>query len=189
MAHPQPAIFFFVGLGVFCVVGVEEWQVTRLMLGVPYALDGDSQKWETWKAGWVYVISGWLSQFYFQRLGTRYQKAKKRLEISYPQMYVPPLCLFPLWNANVLLKDSASYLMIRISQVIRPLPRYLEKWDLFEKEIGKQKGYLKRKVRGHWTAVCPMSTVLTISEDLKCGRAEKPQFCYFAMLAGDECRP
>lgn len=58
--------FFFVGLGVFCVVGVEEWQVTRLMLGVPYALDGDSQKWETWKAGWVYVISGWLSQFYFQ---------------------------------------------------------------------------------------------------------------------------
>lgn len=78
-------------------------------------------------------------------------------------MYIPPLCLFPLWNANVLLKDSALDLMIRISQVIRPLPRYLEKWDLFGKETGKQKEYLKRKVRGCWAAIGPTSTVLTIS--------------------------
>lgn len=66
--------------------------------------------------------------------------------------------------------------MIRINQVSRPLPRYLEKLDLFGKETGKQKEYLKRKVQGRWAAVGPLSTVLTVSEDLKCGRAANPKF-------------
>lgn len=72
--------------------------------------------WSQQEARLVMSSSADYLRFTFSLLGTRYREAHGRVEISSWAPY-----LFPL-QADVLLKDSASCLILRISQTIGLLP-------------------------------------------------------------------
>lgn len=96
------------------MVAVEESQVTFPMAAAPYSLDEHLKEREKWKARLAYVmISGRFSRFSVQPLWYWISKGPKEgPEISSPPKVRPTPCLFPLHNAHVLSKDSASCLII-----------------------------------------------------------------------------
>lgn len=106
-------------------------------------------------------------------LSTSYKKAQRRLEISFPKMYVPFLCLFLLQNANVL-KNSASCLIILNQPNDQTSVLMVGKIFLWGRDREGKKGCLfERAELGYFGQLQgAMSSPLKISEGLKNKRAK-----------------
>lgn len=140
VAHPQTAIFCRFG-NVLC-----GW-VGGVTGDLPYVGSTLCSWWTLAKAGGVegkvglcrFMIRLMISVLLSASLALDIKRLKEKTRDFFPAMYVPPLVFFHFRMH----RDLASCLIIWISQIIRPLPWYLGKWDLFGEEIGKQREYLE----------------------------------------------
>lgn len=96
--------WFLVGPGMFCVVvgGSHRW-FARICnaLGSWATLEKRRNRGELGFCNDLRLI---LPHFSFSLICTRCSSLKEKTGDLFPQMYVPSPCLFPLWNANILLK-------------------------------------------------------------------------------------